>query len=65
MLDRRLLDEATLELQTPLRPSRAGEVAAVAAFVASSLRLEGIASTPRSVIEAVQSAAERPTASSR
>jgi hypothetical protein len=53
MLDRTLLDEAIRELQTPLPRSEAGEAAAVAQFVASSMQLEGVDSTPESVKAAV------------
>lgn len=52
MLDRKLVSEAAKELKRPLVVSEAGEQRAAAYFVASSLRLEGIASTPKSVLKA-------------
>lgn len=53
MLNSVLLQAAAEELATELPYSEAGESRTAAYFVAASLRLEGIASTPESVLHAV------------
>ena len=59
MLNRKLVAEAARELGKPLDFSEAGEKRTAAYFVASSLRLEGIASTPESVLRAAEAVRRR------
>jgi hypothetical protein len=53
MLNRELVAKAVKELETPLRRSERAERVTTAYFVAASLCLEGIPSTPESVLAAV------------
>jgi hypothetical protein len=59
MLNRKLVAQAVKELKTPLQPSPRGEQLTTAYFVAASLRLEGIPSTPESVLASVGVRQER------
>jgi len=65
MLNAELVAQAARELATELPASPDGDMWTAAYFVASSLRLEGIESTPESVLEAGSESYRRSVAASR